>query len=168
GFVRLLVYYGTYEDVTDPEVQEQGGGRYEGLLGRTRRIQALDPFWRYPAVYGAAALGFNLKRPDEALLVLDDALKMRPGDERLLAMVGAVGFQKDGDPARALDRLMPAADSPDAPSLLVHLAAFMSERLGRREQAVRLYRRLLDSRAPGYAEWARRGLARLGEPAGGA
>ena len=46
--------------------------------------------------------------------------------------------------------------------MLKHLLAFLDLRLGRREEAIRLYREILRSRDKGYAEFARGALKRLG------
>lgn len=172
GFVRLLVYYGSYDDAreTQEHAHQEAGGEhnhydlkgYGEMLPRVLRILALDPYWSYPVLYGAGALAFNLDRPDEALNLLDAALKVRPGDRALLGTVAAVGFQKKGDKAAALDRLMPAVEGPDAPTMLKNMAAFMNERLGRRETAARLYREILASRDSSYIQPAERGLRRLG------
>ncbi|MBI3299474.1 MAG: hypothetical protein HYZ75_15010 [Elusimicrobia bacterium] len=160
GFINLLVYYGTHDEDHDGHEHAAAGG-YEDLLPRARRIRALDPYWSYPVLYAAGALAFNLERPDEALALLDEALALRPGDRELLATVAAVGFQKKGDLTAALERLMTAVDGPDAPTMLKNMAAFMNERLGRRETAARLYREILESRDASYHEAAERGLARL-------
>ena len=174
GFVRLLVYYGGDEDATGSyeeafetghhhaEGMDFGSGRYLQMLPRARRILAIDPYWSYPVVYGASALAFNLQRPQEALDLLDEALAFSPRDKQFLSMLAAVGFHKKGDLAEALDRLMPAVDDPGSPTMLKNMAAYMSERAGRRDTAVRLYREILESRDASYNDNARRGLQRLG------
>ncbi len=173
GYVRLLVYYGSDEDDSGSmeEMFEEGHhhaggmnfgfGRYEEVLPRARRILAVDPYWSYPVMYAASALAFNLQRPQEALDLLAEALVFRPGDRQFLSTVAAVGFHKNGDLSQALDRLMPAVDGPDSPTMLKNMAAYMNERAGRRGTAVRLYREILDSRDASYHDNARRGLQRL-------
>ena len=168
AFIRLLVYYGTHEDEEEgghqhgyegPDRREEG---YPEIADRVRRIAAMDPYWNYPVMYGVGALAFNLQRPDEALALLEDALKLQPGDLQYIALVGAVGFHRGGDLSTAVDRMMPAIDHPGAPTMLRNMAAYMNERLGRRETAVRLYREILLSRDTYYYEAAERGLRRLG------
>lgn len=169
AFVRALVYFGTHEEAEELEVggahahaHDEGAGRYEELLPRFRRILALDPYWTHPVLWGAGALAFSLDRPDEAIAVLDEGLKVRPEDPKLLATVAAVGFQKRGDLAAALERLMPVVDSGEAPTMLKNMAAYMNERAGHRDAALRLYREILDSRDLSYHDNAERGLRRLG------
>ena len=167
GFIRLLVYYGTSEAGREEEVErsEHGGAfgadLYLEMLPRVRRILAIDPYWSYPVMYGVSALAFNLQRPQEALDLLAEALSFRPRDKQFLATVAAVGFHKQGDLKKALDELMPAVDDPDSPTMLKNMAAYMNERAGRRDVAVRLYREILESRDMSYNDSALRGLERL-------
>lgn len=175
AFIRLLLYYGTPEgrhaghdhDSGHAHEHEWGGGEYGAgsyreLGPRAERILSLDPFWRYPVLYGAGALAFNLDRPEEALRLLKEGLRHRPGDSRYLAYVAAVGFSKNGDLARVAEELSPVVAGPDAPTMLKNIVAFMHVRLGRREEAARLYREILRSRDESYHENARRALKRLG------
>lgn len=169
AFVRALVYFGTHEEEEErgdggahAHAHDAGAGRYEELLPRFRRILALDPYWVHPVLWGAGALAFTVDRPDEATAILDEGLKVRPQDPKLLATVAAVGFQKRGDLAAALERLMPVVDSGEAPTMLKNMAAYMNERAGNRDAALRLYREILDSRDLSYHDNAERGLKRLG------
>lgn len=184
AFIRLLLYYGTPEDAADGSGHEHGhdghdhgpgghgeperhgavdgGGSYPELGPRVERILSLDPFWEYPVLYGAGALAFNLGRPEEALRLLKAGLSHRPEDPRYLAYIAAVGFSRAGDMARAVEELAPAVAEPDAPTMLKNIVAFMHVRLGRREEAARLYRDILRSRDESYHENARRALKRLG------
>lgn len=169
ALVRGLVYFGTHID--DLEGHGPGDGHdhgaegekgYDELLPRFRRILALDPYWKHPVLWGAGALAFTLDRPDEALLLLDEGLRAHPHEPKLLATVAAVSFQKRGDLASALERLMPVVDSGEAPTMLKNMAAYMNERVGRPDVAVRLYREILLSRDASYNDNAKRGLLRLG------
>lgn len=173
GFVRALVYFGTHEDELEEHDPHEDGtahahahdlvlGRYPELLPRFKRILALDPYWVHPVLWGAGALAFTVNRPDEALLVLDEGLRARPTDAKMLATVAAVAYQKRGDLTQSLERLMPVVDSGEAPTMLKNIAAYMNERAGNRDVARRLYREILDSRDLSYHDNAERGLKRLG------
>jgi len=163
GMIRLLIYYGTVETGSDEEAAVQGGGSYPEIGARARRILALDPTFSYASLWAAGALAFNLKRPDEALALLDDALKADPGNWKYRAYVAAIGFKKKGDSGRVLALLEPTLSQPDCPTMIKSMVAFLYERAGRRDDAIRVYREILaTSRDEGYRHNARRKLEELG------
>lgn len=173
-FVQLILYYGTAESrgEEDPAEHERPGhvhrdfaaGSYAELLPRARRVLALDPRFEYAAFYAAGALAFNQGRPDEALLLLEEARSRRPENWRYAAYIAAVGFHKKGDAESVLKALAPALAEPDCPVMVRHMAAYLDEKTGRRVEAVALYRGILASRDENYHELARRALRRLGVP----
>lgn len=172
--IRLLVYYGT----PDPEIAEKqrqleargehgeklfGAGAYPELLPRARRILELDPKFSYAVLYAAGALAFNLGRPNEALDLLEEALKREPANAQYRAYIGAVGFQKSGDTNRVLAVLEPTLSRPDCPTMIKSMVAFMYKRLGRRGEAIRVYRDILETtRDEGYRATAEHALVELG------
>lgn len=176
-FIRLLEYFGTPSERgegTEAGVHhedESPSDSYPEFEGRVLRILDIDPYFRYAAEYGAGALAFDLHRPDEAIAVLRHALARDPKNWRYQAYLAAIAFQKQGRAEQVHDQLAAVADDPEAPTMLKHLLAFLDLRLGRREEAIRLYREILSSRDKGYAEFARGALKRLGaaqDPARGA
>ena len=168
-FMRLLIYFGSSEDRGEAEehVHESGPASYPELAPRVLRILEIDPYFRYAAEYGAGALAFNVHRPAEAVDVLTHALARDPKNWRYRAYLAAIAFDKQGKPELVRAQLSTVADAPEAPTMLKHLLAFLDLRLGRRAEAVRLYREILRSRDKGYAELARRALRRLGAPEAG-
>lgn len=179
AFIRLLMYYGSPEQHQGLEHEEHGpddghahapveAGRereHLGILPRTLRILDLDPYFSYATIYSAGALAFNLRRPDEALAVLRHAIARDPRNWKYHAYVAAVGFSQKGDVDAAREQLEPIARDPECPTMLKHMLAFMNARLGRREDAIRLYREVLRSRDKDYHHLARQALERLGAPA---
>ncbi|HBL17120.1 MAG: hypothetical protein A2X36_01505 [Elusimicrobia bacterium GWA2_69_24] len=176
AFIRLLIYYGTPEDEggahddghghgsgTHGE-EDYGAGCYAELGPRIQRILDMDPFWKYPVLYGAGALAFNLKRPEEALALLRQGLAAAPRDPQYLSTLAAVGLQQRGDTAQVIGELTPLLADPETPTMIKHLVAFMNQRLGRREEAIRLYREILDSRDDSYRALAREALGRMKAP----
>lgn len=172
AFIRLLMYYGSA-----PEEAERADGAGHGpgdghghgrerehleLLPRTQRILDLDPFFEYATLYSAGALAFNLRRPEEALAVLRHATARDPRNWKYHAQVAAVGFTQKGDIESARRQLEPIVEDPACPTMLVNMLAFMNVRLGRRADAIRLYRKVLSSRDKDYHDMARRALERLG------
>lgn len=169
-FIRLLMYYGSPGDrpAEDPHEHPEGEfdrGQYPQLASRTLKILDLDPWFSYVALYSAAALAFNLDRPDEALAVLRHASARDPKNWQYRAAVAAIGFTKTGDAAKVLHEIEPVVKDPECPTMLKNIVAFLSRRLGRREQAVRLYREILDSRDKSYHAMAEKALRELGAEA---
>lgn len=163
GMIRLLIYYGTLEQGADEEAAAQGGGKYPEIDARARRILGLDPTFDYAALWAAGALAFNLQRPDEALSLLEDALKAQPDDWKYRAYIAAIGFQKKGDPDRVLALLQPTLSDPDCPTMIKSMVAFLYEKRGRAADAAALYRDIVrTSRDPGYRANARKRLQALG------
>ncbi len=168
GLVRLLLYYGSAEEegVHAHEGRDHahswGGGRYDELGPRALRILDADPTFSYAALYSAGALAFNLDRPEEALRVLEDALRRDPRNFQYKAYIAAVGFHKKGQPEGVLRLLEPVLSEPDCPTMIKNMAAFLYVRAGRRREAAALYREIHEtSRDEGYRRLAERELARL-------
>lgn len=166
AFIRLLMYYGTEEERSRHSHREvdQGQGDYPELGPRAMRILDLDPWFVYAAQYASAALAFNMDKPDEALAVLRHAIARDPKNWQYHAYVAAVGFRKQGDPAKVRDQLMSVVDQPDCPTMLKNITAYLNRRLGHNDEAVRLYRAVLASRDAGYHAMARAALRELGAP----
>ncbi|MBI4386128.1 MAG: hypothetical protein HY551_01980 [Elusimicrobia bacterium] len=171
AFIQLLMYYGTpeadegagrAESKAEHQHEEYGGGHYSELGPRAQRIMKLDPTFAYVPLYAAGALAFNLGRAQEALDILSTAARADPREWKFRAYMAAIGAQKRGDAPAVLRELGQALDDPDCPTLIKHIAAFLNRSLGRREEAIRLYREILSSRDPSYYETARRALRELG------
>ncbi|HOY65755.1 MAG TPA: hypothetical protein PLP29_02640 [Candidatus Ozemobacteraceae bacterium] len=107
-------------------------------------IPALDPSFIDAYLLRAFLLDEYQGRHDEALAILEQAVKRVPGRIELWEQIGLVCFNHDGrhGPRRrleqALEAFLHAADMPGAPSHLVRMAAVTLAAMGRREEAVRL------------------------------
>ncbi|MBI4422397.1 MAG: hypothetical protein HY554_01640 [Elusimicrobia bacterium] len=168
AFIRLLMYYGSAPEAAaggheghHGELQDRSREHPE-LADRVLRILDLDPFFEYAVQYAAGALAFNLQRPDDALAVLRHAIARDPRNWKYHGYVAAVGFHQRGDAEKVREQLAPIADAPDAPTMLKHMLAFLNVRLGRRGDAIRLYREILRSRDTTYHHMARNNLRALG------
>jgi tetratricopeptide (TPR) repeat protein len=173
GLIRMLVYYGTpeAEQARREEQAESAGkhgeelfgqGHYREILPRARRIRSLDPRYSYPVLYASGALAFNLGRPQEALDLLGEALKDDPGNEEYKAYVGGIGFAQSGDLPRVIAMLEPTLSRSDCPTMIKAMVALMYRKVGRRDDAARVYRDILaTSRDEGYRGQAAHALAEL-------
>lgn len=178
GLIRVIIYYGTPEDdghghghghhghdEFDPEHPERhyGGGRYPEMLAKAKSLVDVDPAFVYPVLFASGALAFNLNRPDEALELLSYALARDPRNLQYQSYVGAIGFHRKGDSAAVISLLEPALASPDCPTMIKSIMAFLYKRSGRRDKAIALYRDIhRNSRDEGYRRISARMLAEYG------
>lgn len=163
AFVRLLMYYGgADEEGREYEGRREGMGRYPQIGPRAMRILDLDPYFSYAAEYASAALAFNMNQDQAALDLLRYALARDPKNWKYHGYVAAIGFKRQGDPARVRDELATIADDPEAPTMLRHILAFLDRRLGRRDEAIRLYRQIARSRDKDYSALALKALREMG------
>jgi tetratricopeptide (TPR) repeat protein len=173
AFVRLLQYYGTPEG--EPAAQQMAesvglaqehhmheGGVYPEFYPRAREIVDLDPYFEHAVLFAVGSLAFNQNRADEAIDLLNRARARDPQKWRYDALLAAIGYKNAGDPQRVADALMPVALDPDSPALVKQVTAFLLKRIGRRTEAVRVYRLLYDTtKDEGYRENALRNVAEL-------
>ncbi|MBI4678242.1 MAG: hypothetical protein HY748_11725 [Elusimicrobia bacterium] len=139
-----------------------GGGRYPRLGPMAMRILDLDPSYSYPALFAAGALAFNLNRPQEALWVLDYAMKRDPGNLRYHQYVAAVGAHRKGTPKGVIGILETVVLDPECPTMIKNMLGFLYFKNGQKAKAIRVYRQILEeSRDPSYRGLAERMLRRL-------
>lgn len=173
SFIRLLMYYGTPEEREEDDhahphgvAHQWGSGHYPDMLPLATRIIELDPAFTFVPVYAAGALAFNLDRPDEAMSMLTRASGLLPPDDpvqwKYRVLVAGIGFHKKGDAERVLAEVSPILGDPNCPTLIKNMMAFLNRRLGRRDEAVRLYREILRSKDASYRHIAERALKELG------
>ncbi|MEK7746849.1 MAG: hypothetical protein AAB576_09295 [Elusimicrobiota bacterium] len=164
AFVRMLLYYGTPEQgghEGHAHGPDYGSGHYFDLAPQARRILDLDPRFSYTVLYAAGALAFNLDRPQEALALLESGRRTEPKNWRYASTIAAIGFHAKGDASKVLSELEPLLRERDCPTMLKNIAAFLCVRSGRKAEARRLYREILESRDKDYHEVARKALERL-------
>ena len=170
AFVQLMLYYGTPEPGLEhedhahegPGHNEYEGGSYPEIVARTLQIMDMDPYSVFSVLYSAGALAFNLDKPDDALRLLEIASSRDPRQWKYRSYIAGIGFSKKGNAQEALRELTPILSEPDCPVLLKNLLAFLNRRLGRRDEAIRIYRDILKSKDPSYNHVAKKALAELG------
>lgn len=165
GLIRMLIYYGTGHGgygAHAHEHEEHERDEYPEILPRVLAILDSDPSFTYAALYASGALAFNLERPREALDVLAYAIARDPDNFQLHSYVGAVGFHKKGEAGNVIALLEPIVDSPDSPTMIKHLLAYLYRKQGQKEKARALYRLIRDeTRDEGYRKMAEAALREL-------
>ncbi|MBI4369845.1 MAG: hypothetical protein HY547_06420 [Elusimicrobia bacterium] len=187
AMIDLLVYYGTHEHAGhetggrfagDPSLTGRAPpgvlrrraagseilGSYIDLLPLARRILGLDPYFRYATLYAAGALAFNEDRTRQAVDLLNEA---RLRDQKYwpyTLTLSSIAYKKINDFPELVRSLEPLIELPECPSMLKNISANIYWKIGRREDALRIYRGLRDF-APedDYRSNARYKLELLGE-----
>ena len=169
-FIRLLQYYGAPELVEqeggkteiDEEAEEGGTGKYPEFVPRSLHILQLDSGFHAACLYSAAALAFNMERPDDAESVLDYGLKYSPKEWKYLIVKAAIGYSKTKDPENVALSIAPMLKDPDCPVMLKQVAAFLNKKAGNYAAAAAIYADILaTSHDPAYLRNAERQLAKL-------
>lgn len=183
GVIRLIIYYGTPESrgddghdhgdghgtrdhaAFDPEHPERhyGGGKYPLMAAKAKSILDMDPAFKYPVLFAAGSLIFNLNRPDEAFDLLTYALETDPTDLKYRSYLAAIGLHRKGDVEGVIRQLEPSLSQPDCPTMIKSMMAFIYRKNGYKEKAIKLYLDIYEnSRDAGYRMIARSKLKELG------
>lgn len=86
AWIEVLQYYGGAEmEFLEDEAkkvrrlkEDPRDLRYIHLLPLIQRVIRLDPYDHYPFLFGAAALGWQIKRYDEAVQLIKEGIRMDP------------------------------------------------------------------------------------------
>jgi len=140
AWIQTLQYYGTFEEGTEEEVQENGGGRYPLLYAYCERVALLDPHFTYVYYFGGAALAWNLNRYDEAEKLLKLGIKNNPSEWRLTQYLAALAYQKNHDVSQLIVFLSSFINEPDCPNLLRSLLANLYKKEHRYAEAIAVWR----------------------------
>ncbi|MBI4249881.1 MAG: tetratricopeptide repeat protein [Elusimicrobia bacterium] len=173
-FIRMLQYYGTPEFLEEKEEggragehehhdADFGGGVYAELYPRAQRILSMDPSFRYAVLYAATALAFNLGRPEEATALLRSALDKDPRYWRYHYHLAAIAYQESREFGKLAGILAKIVDEErETPSMLKNMLAALYVKLGRLEEARRVYEMIRDSsQDPDYVRLAEKKLLLL-------
>lgn len=183
GIIRLIIYYGSPEEHDDdghghgsrahedfdpahPE-RHYGGGRYPLMGMKAKRLLDLDPAFKYPVLFAAGSLAFNLNRPDEAFELLTYALETDPKDLQYRTYIAAIALHRKGDVEGVIKILEPALSQPDCPTMIKSMMAYIYRKNGYMQKAIALYLDIYaNSRDAGYKNIAKEKLKELGRAVG--
>ncbi len=171
-FIRLMQYYGTREfhggeEAGDgqhrhDEHENFGAGEYPLFLPMARHVLEVDPAFTAAGLYGAASLAFNMQRGEDAMELINYALKYNPREWKYLAMLAAIGYSKAQNPVAVAEAIAPILKDPDCPVLLKQLAAFLNKKAGKYAAAAAIYADIAaTSRDEAYVKNAGRELEKL-------
>lgn len=156
AWIQLLQYYGT------PEVKHEhtengcsfgedyGGGKYYDLLSLTQRVIRLDPYFYYTYLYSAGALAWNLNRPEEGIILLQEGIRNDPKYWRFRLYLGAVIYQQLGKFEKMLFLLEETKKYPDCPNLVKVILSNIYEKQGRYFDSLKIWLEVLESKDEFY------------------
>lgn len=153
AWLRAIQYYGEHR-LSDQQYQR---------IGHVISVVTdLDPAFEAAYVFGAFVLAQELHRPDEGVALLMKGRRANPESWRLAFETGFLHYVCRHDDAAAASCFVQASRLPGHPDYVERFAAFASQRSGRRDVAVLLWKRVLATGNRYMQEVARRELARLG------
>lgn len=127
------------------------------------RVGAVDPYFTYSFLFAGGALGFNLRRAEDALDVLADGSAKNPTFWRFRQYAAAIGYRQKNAEEKAIPLLEDALKDPEAPSMLKNILAGIYRKRGNNRRAAELYLELLEgSRDREYVTQAKRNLQEMG------
>ncbi|MDX6769937.1 MAG: tetratricopeptide repeat protein [Elusimicrobiota bacterium] len=128
-----------------PEIEDRPGRRHDRVLQLSRRVMRLDPHFHRAPLYGASILGWfeEVDRPDEAVELLDEAIRRAPEEPLFKLYLAAMAFKRAGDDARMVALLERSFDDPRAPSTMKAILANLYQRRGEPAKALETWERVL-------------------------
>lgn len=153
AWLRGIQYYGEHR-LTDQ--------KYD-MIGHVMSIVTdLDPRFEQPYVFGAFVLAQERKDVPDGLALLAKGRRANPESWRLAFETGFLYYVCAHDDAAAARYFAIASRLPGHPAYAERFAAWASERAGRRELAIVLWKRVLATGNEYMQDVARRELRNLG------
>lgn len=126
------------------------------------RAGTLDPRFHFVYMFVSGALAFNLNRGDDAVRVLEQAIRSDPTFPRYRMYLGAIAYRKNQEVDKVIVLLEEAIKDPDCPSMIKNILAHIYIKNKNYTRAAQIYIDLLASRDPSYATHAEDQLIKLG------
>lgn len=136
-WIKVIQYYGDSDN--------GGSHHYAKLYDYCSLATDLNPNFIPIYPFGAAALAFHVKRPLEAVRLLQKGIEANPNEVRLKLLYAAIAYQDTGQ----LDKVIPFLEAQvvrgDAPEMLSNILANSYAKVGRTQDAIHLWQRILQS-----------------------
>jgi len=132
-WIKVIQYYGDAANSL---------GRYANLYDYCVLASDLNP--KFVSIYtlGGAALAFHLKRLDEAQKLLQKGILANPDDIRLKLLFVSIAYQNTDQYDKSIPFLEAQIQRGDAPYMMVNILANTYQRVGRYEDAIKLWRKI--------------------------
>ena len=133
-WIKVIQYYGDSDNAAD---------RYSKLYDYCGLATDLNPHFIPIYTYGAAALAFHLKRPEQAARLLQKGILDNPAEVRLKLIYAAIAYQNTQQYDKVIPFLEAQIERGDAPEMLVNILANTYTKVGRYQNAVDLWKRII-------------------------
>lgn len=133
-WIQVIQYYGD---------DDNAATRWAKLYDYCCLASDLNPRFISIYTFGANALAFHLKRYDQAAELLEKGIKANPEASRLKYLLAAIGYQSTNRSDLIIPVLEEEVNRPDAPPMLVNILANTYEKVGRYQDAIRIWQKQL-------------------------
>lgn len=138
-WIGVIQYYGD---------SDNAGDRFAKLYDYCRLASDLNPQFVSIYSYGASALAFHLKRIEQAEALLEKGIQANPEATRLKLIQAAILFQNTDKMSLLIPILEEEAGRPDAPHEMLTILANSYLKVGRTQDAIHVWKRVLQSDFP--------------------
>lgn len=133
-WIKVIQYYADADNSLD---------RYSKLYDYCSLASDLNPRFIPVYTFGAAALAFHLKRIEQAEHLLQKGILSNPNETRLKLMYAAIAYQNTEKFQLVIPFLEQQIMRGDAPDMLANILANTYEKVGRYQDAIRLWKKIL-------------------------
>ena len=133
-WIQVIQYYGDVDNSVD---------RYAKLYDYCSLASDLNPCFIPIYTYGGAALAFHLKRVDQAERLLEKGILSNPQNTRLKLLYASIAYENTGQYGKLIPFLEAQIEEGDAPTVLIHILANTYQKVGRNDEAIALWKRIL-------------------------
>ena len=128
-----------------PAVPDENGAGYSRLKDLALRVVRLDPSFHRAYTYAAGILGWfhGVDRPDDAVAILQEGMRLDPGQRMFPMYIAALAYQKKGD-SQSMTRLLDAAyDDPQTSPPMRAILANLHKSRGEYDKALAIWEDIL-------------------------
>jgi pentatricopeptide repeat protein len=135
-WIQVIQYYGDADNAST---------RFGKLYDYCSLASDLNPRFISIYTFGGSALAFHLRRINEAAKLLEKGIAANPHAERLKFILAAILYENTEKAGAAIPVLEEEAGRPDAPPMLVNILANSYKKVGRYQDAIRVWKRILQT-----------------------
>jgi len=133
-WIHVAQYYGDTDNARD---------RYASMYDFCSLASDLNPRLTGIYTFGAAVLAFHVNRPEEAFRLLAKGIQANPQELGLKNLYAAILFRHSANYERAVPFLEAQIRMGEAPTMLVNILANTYAKVGRTQDAIRVWRTIL-------------------------